>query len=568
MVSGNRGSRRRFVVGVELLTGLAIGASAAAAAVTMIISVLVVVDLSTESRSMTMAAAQIAVDGLPPGREMEHFERAVTPLLVSGMISSAVLIDSTDSAVDSIAARRPGRQEDGDAGNWIEAGSPEGRYGIRVAAVDPPVSAVQKGLLSGLAALVACLAILAVFTPRYLRRTVLDPLRRILVEADRFRSGDGSTAEAAGASFHRLIELLHEREGQLEDLRKDAEQRAELVEKRSAAMLSVLGSAVLALDGEGRLTQFNPVAGALFLLGGEDLGTDFPWARSTTGRSLKPVLMRMGESGERVAEFQAPSGEPQGRMYGVSESRSPAGETVVLVTDVTRIGELERKIAEKDSMADIGAASGGISHEMGNTLCALSGYVDLLARGHSDERTRKILEDVRKEVASARELIASFASLASSPDPVASRLPDAEVIRMCSEACQLDPSRCSVSSNGPRFTVLADRKLLETCVRNLVRNALEADPSLKVEVSVSSSGGVMSIEVADTGPGLSLDPEEVFRPFRTTKDRSGGNMGLGLPVSRRIIRAMGGELRAQNIESGGALFTIVLPLDRSGGAGG
>jgi signal transduction histidine kinase len=81
---------------------------------------------------------------------------------------------------------------------------------------------------------------------------------------------------------------------------------------------------------------------------------------------------------------------------------------------------------------------------------------------------------------------------------------------------------------------------------------------------VASSGGLMSIEVADTGPGLSLDPEEVFRPFRTTKDRSGGNMGLGLPVSRRIIRAMGGELRAQNNESGGALFTIVLPLEGRG----
>jgi signal transduction histidine kinase len=530
----------------------------------MIISILVVVDLSAESGNMTLAAAQIAVDGLPPGREVEYFERTITPLFVSGMISSAVLVDSSGFVVDSITAELSRQHAGGSAGNWITAGSSDGRYSINVAAVDPPVGAVQKGLLSGLAALVACLAILAVFTPMYLRRTVLDPLRRILVEADRFRSGDGSTAEAAGASFHRLIELLHDREGQLDDLRKVAEQRADVVEKRSAAVLSVLGSAVLALDGEGRLTQFNPVAGDLFLLEAGDIGTAFPWERSTTGAALKPVLMRMGDSGASVAEFQAPSAESQGRMFGVSESRSPAGETVVLVTDVTRIGELERKIAEKDSMADIGAASGGISHEMGNTLCALSGYVDLLARGHSDERTRNILGDVRKEVASARELIASFASLASSPDPVASRLPDAEVIRICSEACNMDLSRCSVSSRGPRFNVLADRKLLESCVRNLVRNALEADPSLKVEVSVSSSSGMMTIEVADSGPGLSLDPEEVFRPFRTTKDRSGGNMGLGLPVSRRIIRAMGGELRAQNMESGGALFTIVLPLDGKG----
>jgi len=46
----------------------------------------------------------------------------------------------------------------------------------------------------------------------------------------------------------------------------------------------------------------------------------------------------------------------------------------------------------------------------------------------------------------------------------------------------------------------------------------------------------------------------------TTKNRSTGNMGLGLSVSRRIIRSMGGELSAADSEEGGALFTIQLPL--------
>jgi len=66
--------------------------------------------------------------------------------------------------------------------------------------------------------------------------------------------------------------------------------------------------------------------------------------------------------------------------------------------------------------------------------------------------------------------------------------------------------------------------------------------------------------VEDSGPGLSMSREEIFRPFRTTKNRSYGNMGLGLSVSRRIIRSMGGELSGENKDDGGAMFTILLPL--------
>ena len=91
--------------------------------------------------------------------------------------------------------------------------------------------------------------------------------------------------------------------------------------------------------------------------------------------------------------------------------------------------------------------------------------------------------------------------------------------------------------------------------------AVEVDRRLAAYLR-DSLGGDPGFELREADV-LSLDPEEIFRPFRTTKDRSGGNMGLGLPVSRRIIRSMGGELRAQNRPEGGALFTLTLPLEGS-----
>ena len=269
----------------------------------------------------------------------------------------------------------------------------------------------------------------------------------------------------------------------------------------------------------------------------------------------------MSRNGNTSSEFQVRDTNARtDKMYSIEISRSRDDDLALLVTDVTRISELEKKIADETAMADIGAASAGISHEMGNTLCALSGFVDLLARGHSDERTLNILSEVKREVDSAQERINSLGHFARSPEPVSANLSRDDIYSACSEACRLDSDRCSVNISLDDISIKADGRLLRSCICNIVKNAIEADPSSEVEISIKKNDDDLVISVADTGPGLSLDSEEIFRPFRTTKNRSSGNMGLGLSVSRRIIKSMGGELLGENREEGGALFTILFPI--------
>jgi two-component system sensor kinase FixL len=65
------------------------------------------------------------------------------------------------------------------------------------------------------------------------------------------------------------------------------------------------------------------------------------------------------------------------------------------------------------------------------------------------------------------------------------------------------------------------------------------------------------VEVADTGPGISEEvASRLFQPFVTTKS---GGMGVGLSISRRIIRSHGGDLTVRRNESGGATFSFTLP---------
>jgi two-component system sensor kinase FixL len=80
------------------------------------------------------------------------------------------------------------------------------------------------------------------------------------------------------------------------------------------------------------------------------------------------------------------------------------------------------------------------------------------------------------------------------------------------------------------------------------------------EVTVAArplDGSTVQIDVADTGPGIAPDTlEALFEPFVTTKR---GGMGMGLAVSRSIVRAHSGRLWADNNPAGGATFHIVLP---------
>ena len=553
---------KKFIIGVELLTGLVIGAAAAAVAVSFIIVFLVDRDLAAQSGYMATATAYAISNSINVSNTLNSFESITEPIIQTAGIEAAVILDSSGEMIAGVGISSSEEMPvPAQTSNWYFVQQAGTDLLIGVKPGKSSISTIYRTLIIGLAALTAAMAVLAFFTPRYLTRTLIHPLRGILFEADRFSSGSGADPEAAGASFHRLVELLHEREQQLNELREKAEQRADRVEERSGAILSVLGSAVLAIDGNGNLSLFNKQSEELFDLSDDDIMKEFPWERTAVALKLKPLLLSMSRKGNTSSEFQVRDKNARtDRMYSIEISRSRDDDIALLVTDVTRISELEKKIADETAMADIGAASAGISHEMGNTLCALSGFVDLLARGHSDERTLNILSEVKREVDSAQERISSLGHFARSPEPVSANLSRDDIYSVCREACRLDSDRCSVNISLNEISVKADRRLLRSCICNIVKNAIEADKSSEIEISIKKNDDDLIISVADTGPGLSLDCEEIFRPFRTTKNRSSGNMGLGLSVSRRIIKSMGGELLGENREEGGALFTILFPI--------
>ncbi len=113
--------------------------------------------------------------------------------------------------------------------------------------------------------------------------------------------------------------------------------------------------------------------------------------------------------------------------------------------------------------------------------------------------------------------------------------------------------------------VPADPGRLEQILNNLLTNALRHTPQGgQVHISAQQSGPQIVIQVRDSGPGI--PPEDLLhifeRFYRTDKSRARveGGTGLGLTIARQLARAHGGDLRAENVPEGGAIFTLNLPI--------
>jgi hypothetical protein len=108
----------------------------------------------------------------------------------------------------------------------------------------------------------------------------------------------------------------------------------------------------------------------------------------------------------------------------------------------------------------------------------------------------------------------------------------------------------------------ADPLLLQQAVLNIVLNAEQAMPEggrLSVKTAWAPLEGRATIEIEDTGRGLTEEVRSrLFEPFFTTKDVGEGT-GMGLAITFGIVRAHEGTLEAQNGEAGGARFVIRLP---------
>src|SRR5438128_1945208 len=118
----------------------------------------------------------------------------------------------------------------------------------------------------------------------------------------------------------------------------------------------------------------------------------------------------------------------------------------------------------------------------------------------------------------------------------------------------------------PRF--LTDATKVRTILRNLIINAAKFTAAGTVALRIVQRGGALRLEVRDTGPGIRAEDQAlVFEPFRQldgSSTRQHGGVGLGLALSRRLARMLGGDVQIQSEPGVGSTFALVLPAEAAG----
>lgn len=246
-----------------------------------------------------------------------------------------------------------------------------------------------------------------------------------------------------------------------------------------------------------------------------------------------------------------------------------AGGVAVGLTIYTRrrAGEIERlraEVAANQHMAAVGRLAASVAHEVRNPLSALRGMVQFLTKeAEPGSREAEYGQVAVSEVDRLNRVVTSLLEY-SRPRPLRRvELDLRELIHSVTELLADDPLAkkvtMEVKADEALPSVKADPDQLRQVLLNLVVNALQAlNGQGRLAIEAATQDGQATVTVSDNGPGLDLaDLDKVFDPFYSTRERG---TGLGLAIARRIARAHGGELRADNQPGGGARFTLNIPI--------
>jgi signal transduction histidine kinase/ActR/RegA family two-component response regulator len=239
------------------------------------------------------------------------------------------------------------------------------------------------------------------------------------------------------------------------------------------------------------------------------------------------------------------------------------------------------ELAQKEKLAAVGQLVSGVAHELNNPLQGVLGYAELMAFSAHDGESAE-LKAIRENANRAAGIVRNLLTFAGRATPPRTWQQINVIVRQAAErrAPVLTKSGGRLDLHLAHRLPLAyvDATRFEQVLLNLLENAeaaVAARRSGRIPASAvpasepgeivvttrrASSPDRIVIEIADNGSGVRTeDLRKIFDPFFTTRS-AGEGTGLGLSVCYGVVREHGGIISGRNRETGGAIFTIELPV--------
>ena len=359
--------------------------------------------------------------------------------------------------------------------------------------------------------------------------------------------------------------------------RADALRRVAMREVEQRALLTMAPDGVLAVDSHGQVLMANLAALRLF---GEAASVQ----RAAHLSDLIPGLRLQTSEGRATLEGRRTDGVTFPAEIAWARLDAPAnGGLLLTVRDATERRRAEAQLRERDRalaramrFAVAGELASALAHELNQPITALVSYLraaEILAAPFSreEERLTATLGKAAREAIRASEVLRRLRDFYRGGTIKSEDVQIATLCHAVGNAFQDRLKRAGtplvmqVDSSLP--TLRADATQLEIVLHNLVSNAIDAVSQVEqsrrcIELQATCVEGRIVVRVSDSGPGIAPDvAQKLFEPFVTSKP---DGMGLGLAISRSLVRARGGELAFEPSEKlGGAAFVVRLPVESS-----
>jgi signal transduction histidine kinase len=243
------------------------------------------------------------------------------------------------------------------------------------------------------------------------------------------------------------------------------------------------------------------------------------------------------------------------------------GDVTTHFNQMTRV--LRDRTEEQGRFAAAGELLAGVAHEVNNPLMAIASHAELrLGDGNLPSEQRSEMQNILRQAQRAAKLLRGLLRFVRAGEKRAAAVNMNDVVRSAIDLVSYRFSIDEISIEGqldPALpAVVGDPNRLEQVIVNLLSNALDALRNVKpprrltVDSFVAYQGTRVCVTVTDNGPGVAAEiAPRLFRPFASTKGRRG--TGLGLYISRQLVREAEGDLELVPTAERGARFAVWLP---------
>lgn len=416
-----------------------------------------------------------------------------------------------------------------------------------------------------------------------LSKSITRPLNKLISITNKI--GEGYLSKRVDDDSPDEIEMLtrgySQMAGKLEEYYKEMDEKIKTQQKYLLNILNDSADGIVSLDENDRIVTWNK--GAELIYGykaseivGKSLEVLIPEDLKRNGEmeKMNRILQEKGFLRHYETERITKGGKKIVIDITKTLMKNDEGKVVgssAIIKDITERRELEKRLVQTEKLTAMGQIAANIAHEIKNPLMGISGSVQVLMKKYKSYPTMvdtlsKVFEQVQRLDSTLKGLL----SFARPQTPYFSKQEINEIIEQILFFIMPQARERKIeivkelSRELPKISLDPDQ--IKQVFLNIILNAIHAMPEggkLSILTTHSNGGSrenKIKVAVADTGTGIPENlRDEIFKPFFTTKMKG---TGLGLVITRNIIKEHGGDISFTSKVNEGSSFEITLPVEQ------